>query len=142
MMVFPETREQHEAVIRWTADQMGRPVDPTGKTALAVERNGDIIAGIFYSGYTGGDIQIALAATDPRWCTPGNMRVILGYPFLQLGTRRLSAVCHVKNDKVHRLMKGLGFMREGKLHDFFEDGHGIVYGMTRRYFLRSKFNDQ
>lgn len=142
MIVWP-TPEQHPQLVAWIAQHIDRGViDPTTVSSLGVvNAGGKLLAGAYYGNYIPFvNVEISFAATDPRWATRGHINAILGYPFYQLSVRRITAITHIRNRRVAKLLKGLGFMREGKLHQWFDDGHAIVFGMTREYFLRSKWH--
>jgi RimJ/RimL family protein N-acetyltransferase len=124
---------QDEVVKQWVAARIPHvegysPWD----TAIGVSREGQMIAGVVYSRFSKQDINLSIAATDPRWCTRRTLRYLLGYPFLQLKVRRVTALVAVVNSKSRDLVERLGFQREGVLRDWFEFSDVLVYGMLRR----------
>lgn len=109
-------------------------------TVGVIDEEENLVAAVVYSQHFNQDIHLTIASKSPRWATKGHIQGILSYPFKQLGCRRLTAVTARNNHHVRDFLKRLGFMHEGTLHDALERGDAVVYGMTKRYFLRSKWN--
>ncbi len=76
------------------------------------------------------DLQVTFVAATPRWATPGNIRAILHYPFIQLGVKRMTAITDKSNKKARKLLEGIGFRLEGT-HPYGADGvaPSLTYGL-------------
>jgi RimJ/RimL family protein N-acetyltransferase len=57
--------------------------------------------------------------------------VIFGYPFNQVGCRRLTATTEAKNQPVRAFLCHLGFREEGVIRQGFPTDDAVVYGMLR-----------
>lgn len=101
---------------------------------------GILQAGVVYYNYCNRNIEISIASNTPRWATKENISGILSYPFVNLNCRRVTAVTSRKNDHVRSFLKRIGFMHEGTLHDALDNDDAVIYGMTKKFFLRSKWN--
>ena len=83
-------------------------------TAIGVASDsGDIMGVAIYHNYRQNDIEITFITATPRWATPGNIRALLHYPFIQLGVKRMTAITKKSNKKARSFMTRLGFVLEG-----------------------------
>jgi len=130
------------SIAEWVRQRLPLPIETFGECFQLgiLDAEGTLQAGVVYNNYCNKNIEISIASITPRWATKGHIQGILGYPFKQLGCRRLSAVTARNNQHVRDFLKRLGFMHEGTLHDALEHDDAVIYGMTKRYFLRSKWN--
>ena len=100
--------------------------------AIGVARDGKLIAGLVYLNYRKTNIEICLAADDPRWCRKGVLAALFHFPFIQLRVRRMTAIIPASNERSLRLGEGLGFVREGRHEGLFANGEaGISMGLLR-----------
>lgn len=100
----------------WTSRQIfGREDGFDEKcTALGVSIRNQIVCGVVYSDYKPGiSIELSIASVDRRWCTRHNLRILLSYPFIQLGLKRVQCFCSVHNEEAISMLTRLGFAREG-----------------------------
>tara|TARA_R110002167_G_scaffold106873_1_gene273785 strand:- start:7135 stop:7560 length:426 start_codon:yes stop_codon:yes gene_type:complete len=100
-------------------------------TAIGVSSNdGDIMGVAIFHNYRQTDIEITFITATPRWATPGNIRGILNYPFVQLGVKRMTAITTKSNKKARKFMTGLGFRLEGVHPYAAKDGtSACTYGL-------------
>lgn len=134
----PET----DALIAWLQERLPGETLKGVHSAVAVLREGKVAAVMSYFNYSGANIELAFAADSPRWATRNVIAMMAGFPFQQLDCRRMTAVCRRSNTRVHRLLEGIGFKREGTHYDLFPDEDGVSFGMTKRWFMRSKWNER
>ena len=102
--------------------------------------DGDKLAGVVvYFCYRHPSIEIAIFADDPRWVTNRDMvGEILAYPFVQLGCKRVTAMVDRHNKRSRKMVKGLGFVEEGKLRKAADKGDVFIYGLLpNEYRLRN-----
>jgi RimJ/RimL family protein N-acetyltransferase len=138
---FPTTPDEKRAAIEWAARISPDYLGEAEGEPIVIVRNGEVAAVALYGGFRPGPgIEMSIAASTPLWATRQAVSVLLAYPFLQLGTRRITAMTHKKNKRVHRFLRGVGFRKEGVLLDAYDTGPAIVFGMTRRWFVGSKWN--
>lgn len=105
-------------------------------TALGVLRHGKLVGGVVYDrfGETNGHKNIFMSAAmdDPRWASRKVLRELYGYPFLQLGCRRMTTVTTFENKAALEADLKMGFQIEGVLRCLFPgDVDGVVLGMLR-----------
>jgi RimJ/RimL family protein N-acetyltransferase len=101
-----------------------------------VGRGGELIGGVMYTNYheiAPGEHDVWLtAAGEPGWLTRGNIRVLIGYPFIQLKCIRLTSVIAKANSEARSLNERLGFQLEGKIRNGRGTGkHCLVYGLLK-----------
>lgn len=127
---------QHAALMKWFAERHIAHVDHFSKTAQALgvtTAGGDLVATVIYDNWRGGDIEISIAAEPGHyWMTPSNLRLFFGYPFIQLGCRRVTCIIPKRLKKIRRLCQRLGFTEEGVAREGFEDDDAVIYGLLRR----------
>lgn len=143
MIFVAQTAEHRATLAKWASERLddcefGQPF-----SALGVFRDGQIAAVAVYAGFRGRpdhdfQCEISMAADSPRWATPDTIHFILHYGLVNLGCRRMTAITKAKNRRVHKLLSGVGFVKEGYHRDMFADGDATTWGMTRRWFLKEK----
>jgi len=102
-------------------------------TAIGLERNGELVAGLVYNMFTGPSINMHVAL-DPilRMVSREHLAIAFGYPFNQLKCKRITGRVHALNFKAQRFDEHLGFIREGIERCGAADGADIIlYGMLR-----------
>jgi RimJ/RimL family protein N-acetyltransferase len=136
--------DQPERVMRYVAEKVGEK-ELFGYSAIGLERNGDLVAGVLYEQHNGPNVMMHVASDGSRhWMTPSYMAACFRYPFLQLGVQRVSALVRAENSNAHRFLTALGFKQEGLLREAAADGTDFVlYGMLKREcrYLDGKFYD-
>lgn len=145
-MIFVAQTAEHRATLAgWVMERVEGCEGGFGQpfSALGIFRDGALEAVVIYAGFrgrTGHDFQceITMAAESPRWASRETLHFILHHGLVDLGCRRMTAITKAKNRRVHKLLSGIGFVKEGYHRDMFEDGDAVTYGMTRRWFLKEK----
>ncbi len=134
-----------EAIAQFVAQMIpaarGRDFGPCA--AIGVVRDGQLVAGIVYSGYRpdAGVVEITTAALPrSRWLTLETIRRIHEYPFDQLGCQM--TMLHVAADDAGKLrqMAGLGyaFIRLPRMYG--RDADCILCLLTQEQWDASRFN--
>ena len=105
----------------------------TGMTAIGLEKDGEVIAGVVYEGFNGVNIWMHVGALPGRrWCTRPAMAAWFGYPFLQCGVKRISGYVNASNLVARRFDEHVGFKQEAVLNGAAPDGGDvIIYAMRR-----------
>jgi len=102
--------------------------------AIGLERDGEIAAAVIFNLYSGADVAMHVAAVPGRrWLVREYIKACFGYPFLQLGVRRISGFVPAKNLEARRFDEHLGFKYEGIMRHALPDDDVIVYGMIREH---------
>jgi hypothetical protein len=97
-----------------------------------MDDQGNIVAGVTYTMFTGRDIHAHIAGIGKRWMTKRFLGEIFRYPFLQLGVARITCLIAADNEPSIRLCRHMGFEYEGVLRQFMQDGRDcLIFGMLR-----------
>jgi RimJ/RimL family protein N-acetyltransferase len=108
----------------------GRGVDlvySAGMQGIGNERDGDLIGGVLYDGYTGNNIFMHVAGLDGvNWVNRDLVKAAFGYPFKQLNCNRISGWVDASNQKARRLDEHLGFKQEAVLEGVARDGGDVI----------------
>lgn len=102
-------------------------------TALGLEKDGEIVAGVLFTNYTRASILMHVASDGSRhWITPAFLAATFRYPFIQLGCRRVTGLVRADNADAQRFDEHLGFRREGVMREGTNDGCDLIlYGMLK-----------
>ena len=132
MVVYPSTPEENLALCAWVAQRIEGFV-PGDAQCISVCSPTEILAVACYNNYyPNRDIEISFASDHPRWATKNSIRELLGYPFKQLNVQRVSARAPKSNKRTRKLMKGIGFVEEGKLRHAGRNNESLfIYGLLR-----------
>lgn len=119
-----------EPVVRWVAEAFDGRYYPDYK-AVGWMSNGELVAGIMYTDYTGTSISmhsrvVKRSAVNRKW-----LFAIFDYPFNQLKVKHVRGLVSTANAQAIKTNEHLGWKRETTLADYFPDGDGIVYYMRR-----------
>lgn len=91
-----------------------------------------LLAVVLYNAVDEKNCGISIASSTPKWCSKLALRVIFGYPFIQLGLNRVTATIRQTNDKSISLVERLGFIHEGELKQYYENGESaMIYGLLK-----------
>lgn len=118
-------------VADWVSDQIWGAPEFENHQAIGVLRGSELVGGVVYHNYREHDIELSCAATDPRWLSRGRLSVLFGYPFIQLGCLRVTAVAARSNKRARRMNERLGFKLEGCARKAWEGKDAMLYGMLR-----------
>jgi RimJ/RimL family protein N-acetyltransferase len=133
--------DQPERVMRFVAERVGEK-ELFNYTAIGLEKDGELVAGVLYECYTGISVHTHIASDGSRhWLTPAYLSSIFRYPFLQIRCSRITANVRADNCDSRRFVQHLGFMQEGIMREGCADGSDlIIYGMLKREcrFLEGK----
>jgi len=135
---------QDELISRFVAALVPHVDDNGWQHAVSmgvIDEEGKLIAGVVWYNYSRafGHIEVGAAATSPHWFTRETIRRLYGYPFDELGCQ---LVLHVTpatdNDRVKRILAGLGcyFVEVPRLFGRARDG--VVAGLTEEVWRNSK----
>lgn len=98
---------------------------------IAIHDN-TLLAVLVYNSMDEANIGISIASTSPKWCSKLSLRVIFGFPFIQLDLNRVTATIRESNHRSIDTVKRLGFTLEGELKQYYENGESaMIYGLTK-----------
>jgi RimJ/RimL family protein N-acetyltransferase len=127
MIVFNNTEFGHAI-----ATAAGTHFNPAVDVSIGrVNKNGNLLGGVIYSGYTGASIGIHVAAFSDYWINKDMLWVTFHYPFVRLGCHKIFGQVPSYKTKTLEFDKKLGFIEEARIKDFFPDGDLIVLSMKR-----------
>lgn len=113
-------------VAQFVEKTIGQPIIPPF-TCIGIERDGEVIAGVVFNGFTGPDIHMTVAGHG--W-NRALLRAVGEYAFGQLGCLRISAV--TEQEKVVALAERIGGRVEGHMRNLFGEGRGgVMLGFLR-----------
>jgi len=108
----------------------GQWVDGMG-SAIGLQKNGEIIAGVVYDNWNGAQIMMHVASDgSKRWLNREFLWFVFYYPFVQLGAKRITGLVAETNKEARKFDENLGFELETTLKDAHPDGDLLVYKMT------------
>lgn len=124
---------QDERVLKWVGDRTDEDDFGPGSTAIGLEEDNELIAGVAFNMYTKASICMHVAAMPgKRWMTKDFLWRSFAYPFIQLGCNRVTGLVREDNFVAQKFDEHLGFKREGLLRRACTDGQNmILYGMLR-----------
>jgi len=106
--------------------------DPNTYTIALFNDDSEFVAVALYGDITDTNCQVHLATVSSRWATRETLRVLCTYPFLELGVKRVTAPVKKGNWKARDLVLRMGFVLEGELRDYHDDGESdLIFGMLR-----------
>lgn len=117
---------EHARII---AEEVGWFFNPACDHVISRSRNGKLLGGVIFTGYTGSSISIHVAGFDPRWINNDMLWIVFNYPFVQLGVRKLVGQVPSCNHKALDFDFRLGFKEEARITDVFPDGDLVFLSM-------------
>lgn len=104
-----------------------------GMKALGLEKDGELVAGVLYEGFTGNNVWMHVGAIPGRaWLIRRYLRYTFQYPFDELGVRRITGYVEASNEEARRFNEHLGFRPEAVLKGAASDGGDVIlYVMWR-----------
>lgn len=125
------------AAYNWikTRAHINRPLQESDRH-IAFLMDNSIKACLLFSDYDGHNIFVHLAMDTPILCQRRYIRMMFDYAFNQCKCNRMTAMCVDGYERNERLLKGVGFVKEGvirqamRVDDEFVDGalYGILKG--------------
>lgn len=102
-----------------------------GFKSLAAIEGDKILGAVVYDAFTPYDCCIHVRLDAPACKDPWILRHVFGYPFEQLGLKRITGLVGKSNDKGTKLCTWLGFRFEGVKKFGLGDEDEVIFGMTR-----------
>ena len=113
----------------WVGRKAFLQFTPEDSKVIGLERAGEIVAGVIYTGWNGRSICCHIAVQG--LLTPSYLAAIFHYPFIHCGAEKIIAQVAESNEESRRFCKKLGFTEECRIADSHPDGAIIIYTMTR-----------
>ena len=94
-----------------------------------------VMGGLLFSDYDNHNIWVHLALSSPRVCKRSFIKMLFTYCFIQLKCDRITAMCINGYKRNERLLKGTGFVKEGRIRKVMKVNgkfvDGAIYGMLK-----------
>jgi RimJ/RimL family protein N-acetyltransferase len=117
---------EDERVAQWVESRvgfgLGRPA-----TAIGLQRQGKIIAGVMYTHYSERGSISAHIAGEGHWCSRRFLHTIFYYPFRQLKVRRITCYVESRHYKSRALCEHLGFTLESLMERATATDDVLIY---------------
>lgn len=130
--------------MRWVADRTDEKDGYQLYTAIGLEQDDQLVAGVVFNLKAGSNIMMHVASDGSRhWMTPAYLAACFRYPFIQEGCNRITGLVRADNLDAQRFDEHLGFKSEGRLRAACTDGTDlIVYGMLKSEcrFIEGKYH--
>ncbi|MEY2654268.1 MAG: Burkholderia virus Bcepmigl [Pseudomonadota bacterium] len=128
------TTEQDPKFFEW-ANTILKTVYAPGpgcKVLSNVAADGAIRAVVIYSRFSKANCEMSVASDGSgHWVTREFWRAAFGYPFLQCGLVRVTAIVEHDNEAALKMDFRLGFVQEGRIRLWTGEKDGIVLGMLK-----------
>lgn len=121
--------EDYARIGEFVYAQIGLNGKPSNFTAIGLERDGKITAGVVYSDYNGSNITAGIAVAGRL--TPEFLWFMFYYPFMQAGAKRITACVETNNLRSQRFVEKLGFELEFSMKRAGRFGDLLIYRMFR-----------
>lgn len=125
-IVWDEPRRVGE----WVCAKVGATFNPQEATAIGLERDGSLVAGVMFDHYTGRSIAMHVAGEGGHWMTRDYARACFGYAFNQLGVGKIIGLVDSTNQAARRYDEHLGFHLEATITGAGKVGDLLIYSMT------------
>ena len=125
-MSAPSRIVTDDRVARFVAEKCGISILPP-YTAMGIEREGEITAGVVFNGWSARNIDVTVAGAA---FTRGFIRAVGTYVFVQLDCLRISIT--TRQRKVGEIALRLGAQPEGVKRNYYgENDHAMLFGILR-----------
>jgi len=94
-------------------------------------KDGKLLGGVTFDGYTGSCVFIHQAGFDRRWLSRDLLWVIFDYTFNQLRCKKAVGIVPSSNAELLAFNERLGFKYETQIEDGYPDGNMLVLSMKR-----------
>jgi len=121
MLVYDRPQE----VADWVATQSGTAPAPRAKAAIGYEVDGQFRAGVYFDGYTKGNI-FAHIASSANVIPPALLMAVAKYVYVQLGLSRMTFPVSSANFRTRDFVSGMGAVVEGVLKEGADHGTDLV----------------
>ena len=113
----------------WVASQMNSSFSSATGTAIGLERDGSLVAGVMYENWNQRSITAHMAVTG--LLTRSFIGAIFRYAFVKCGVNKVILPISSGNAKSNKFAKNLGFVEEARLLDTDPQGDIILYTLKK-----------
>lgn len=117
----------------WVCEKTGGVWSPVDSTAIGLEKNGKLVAGVVYDHFNGASVCLHVASDGTRaWLNREFLRFAFLYPFDQMKVKKIIGIVPSNNVEALRFDRKLGFVEEARIKDAHPQGDLILFTMTRQ----------
>lgn len=113
----------------WVAERAGGTFSPSSSTAIGLEKDGEIVAGVMYENWNGKSIVAHMAASGRL--TRSFLGAIFRYAYVKCGVDKVILPISSGNVKSNKFAQSLGFKEEARLVDADPLGDIILYSLKK-----------
>lgn len=121
-----------ERIGPWVCERTKGTWSPIDATAIGLEDDGELVAGVTYDHFNGASIAMHVASDGSRkWLSREFLEFAFSYPFEQLKVKKVIGIVPSTNADALRFDKHLGFVEEARIAQGYPDGDLIFLTMRR-----------
>lgn len=122
------------SIQKWICDGLGENTDWIGDSyTFGICYDGRMVGGIIMNDYRKDlDVWLTIYSVSPRWCSKSVLKYIFKTCFETLNCKRVNVFISKDNSKSLSLCERLGFVKEGLLRQYRENGQDCyILGMLK-----------
>lgn len=122
------------SIFRWVCEGLkDNPEEYGSNITLGIFLHNRIIAGVVFNSIRQNrDVWLSIYSENKRWCNRRVLRLIFDFVFDKINAERASLLVSKDNEPSLRLVEKLGFVREGLLRHYRNNGKDCyIYGMLK-----------
>lgn len=127
---MPLVYGQDERVTTWVAARMGQAEPPPAYASIGYERNGELVAGVYFDGMSETNI-FAHIASDGSPLPQDLLTAVCVFAYETLDCRRMTFMVYDSNQPVIRFINALGAEYEARLKWAHAGGDVLIYVLWR-----------
>jgi RimJ/RimL family protein N-acetyltransferase len=93
--------------------------------------NGTILGVVVFDRFTETGVELSVASVSPKFLSRRFLDVVFHYAFVTAQKNRVTSVIECDNTAAIKLNKGLGFIEEGVLKEWYGKKDGIILRMLK-----------
>lgn len=94
-------------------------------------KNGELLGGVIFTGYTGASVGIHVASWSDKWVSRNMIYMVFDYAFNRLKVRKIVGQVPSYNKAAIEFDLNVGFKQETIVKDVFPDGDMLVLSMYK-----------
>ena len=122
---------ENARVGEWVADRVQQWASWGDFSAIGLEKDGEIVAGVVMNDFNGANASVHVAGTGKHWLNRDFLFACFDWWFNQLKLKRITGYVSSDNEAALQFDKALGFKEEFVMKDAHPDGDIIVMVMRR-----------
>lgn len=123
-------RDNTGKIYNWVVSSLNNGECYPNDLTLGIFSDNILIGGVIYS-VIDKDVYLSIYTTTPKWSSRKILTVLFDIPFNIFKAKKVMCLTSVKNDRINKLLKGLGLTQERKSTDRKEKTKGLVFSITK-----------